>query len=525
MLWKLAINLGISVDCLLTTMTSPFLALPAELLLIILGELCDIHYFHSRADPPYLHIRSNTCRSINGLRAISMVNQRLRNVSLCILFEISRCPSSEKFEQLSAKCTTDSQFARFIVQLDVVDVDTRQLLPELLPFLTSLVRLDLNADALDAHLLTIANAHPTLLTVAIPVALLSHLETLMNIPDLPFSKILVSKTIDSNTIVNGHKHSPNFGIFPTMVQRGASFSRLTLRDKFITDATGARSLTLPGLKHLDLIFFSKSRTTLFVQSWLLPFARRHTHLTMIKFTHSGTGRGWERLHYTSGVPFAPEFLAAVSADGISGVHLCLFSIARPGASWSSLKDWDVMHLDLEVTNPASGISALKLASVFAPHLSSLHVVLPVKRWNTLPCHIDEFVEPFASVPFLRILSLSNGYANLQADEPSPWMTTLGSTENTYGTAAWVTALHAMQWYMTRVAQSATGLERIHVTEQGGGRVRRSGDPTILKASFMVVTSRNGARELEILGSPKGGQSLAIEGVEESVEETFPVRQR
>jgi hypothetical protein len=214
----------------------------------------------------------------------------------------------------------------------------------------------------------------------------------------------------------------------------------------------------------------------------------------------------------------------VSADGIFGVYLRSFSIARPGASWSSLKDWDVMHLDLKVTEHASGIPALKLASVFAPRLSFLHVVLPVKTWYTLPCHIvclqkkplapyphvlleqDEFVGSFASMPFLRILSLSNGYANLQADEPSPWMTTLGRTQNTFGTAAWVMALHALQWYMTRVADSATGLERIHITEIGGGRVRRPGDPALLKASFMVV-SRNGARELEILGSPTGGQSL------------------
>ncbi|KAJ7794308.1 hypothetical protein B0H14DRAFT_126831 [Mycena olivaceomarginata] len=219
------------------------------------------------------------------------------------------------------------------------------------------------------------------------------------------------------------------------------------------------------------------------------------------------------IHNPSDVPFARDFLAAVSADDIPDVYLHSFSITRPGASWSSLKDWDVVHLDLEVTNHASGISALKLASVFAPRLSSLHVNLPVKIWSSLPCHIDEFVEPFASVPFLRILSLSNGYANMQADGLSSWMTTLGSTENTYGTAAWVTALHALQWYMTRVADSATGLERIHVTEIGGGRVRRPGDPALLKASFMVV-SRNGARELEILGSPTGGQSLGIEGVQE-----------
>jgi hypothetical protein len=168
------------------------------------------------------------------------------------------------------------------------------------------------------------------------------------------------------------------------------------------------------------------------------------------------------IHNPSDVPFAPDFLAAVSADGNPGVYLHSFSIARPSISWSSLKDWDVMHLDLKVTEHASGISALKLESVFAPCLSSFHVVLPVKRWNTLPCHIvclqkkplapyphvlleqDEFIEPFASMPFLRILSLSNGYTNLGADVPSPWMTTLGNTENTYGTAEWVTALHALQ---------------------------------------------------------------------------------
>ncbi|KAJ7840575.1 hypothetical protein B0H14DRAFT_3140501, partial [Mycena olivaceomarginata] len=229
-------------------MTSPFLALPAELLLIILGELCDIHYyFPSRADPPYLHTRSNICRSTNGLRAISMVNQRLRNVSLCILFKISRCPSSEKFEQLSVECTTKPQFASLIRRLDVVDVDTRQLLPELLPFLTSLVRLDLNADALDAHLLAIANSHSTLSPSPYNSA---FRRVLRHVREHPRSVVFQNPCLP-NTILDDEL-SPNFNIFPLLVRRGVRFSRLTFpatseaaRQHFLTWSTLIGAVSTP----------------------------------------------------------------------------------------------------------------------------------------------------------------------------------------------------------------------------------------------------------------------------------------
>jgi hypothetical protein len=168
-----------------------------------------------------------------------------------------------------------TQFARFIVQLDVVDIDTRQLLPELLPFLTSLVRLDLNADALDAHLLAIANSHSTLVTVAIQVARFTgSLDTLANIPDLPFSKILVCqiKILD-------YKLSPNFDICQLLVRRGIRFSRLTFR----ASIRGSPP-TLPDLEHLDWLL-PRARNSVDT-SWVLPFAQRHTHLATIRFTDS-----------------------------------------------------------------------------------------------------------------------------------------------------------------------------------------------------------------------------------------------
>jgi hypothetical protein len=138
-----------------------------------------------------------------------MVNRRLRRVSLPVIFKMTRCTSSERFARLTAECTVNPQFAgliRFVPfavvvvykvkyhhrHLDVVDIDTR-LLARLLPFLTSLVRLDLKPDALDTHLLVVVSSHPTIVTVAIRVALLPQLNALVTMTDLPFSKILVSQ--------------------------------------------------------------------------------------------------------------------------------------------------------------------------------------------------------------------------------------------------------------------------------------------------------------------------------------------
>ncbi|KAJ7794312.1 hypothetical protein B0H14DRAFT_126893 [Mycena olivaceomarginata] len=119
-------------------------------------------------------------------------NRRLRRVSLPVIFKMTRCTSSERFARLTAECTVNPQFAGLIRHLDVVDIDTR-LLTRLLPFLTSLVRLDLKPDALDTHLLVVVSSHPTIVTVAIRVALLPQLNALVTMTDLPFSKILVSQ--------------------------------------------------------------------------------------------------------------------------------------------------------------------------------------------------------------------------------------------------------------------------------------------------------------------------------------------
>ncbi|KAF8178625.1 hypothetical protein K438DRAFT_1844125 [Mycena galopus ATCC 62051] len=465
-------------------MTFSLLGLPTELLLIILGEICEIRYLPSRKD---------TFRSIAGLHSLSKVNRILRSLSLPILFETTRCTSSQRLEELIAECTSNTRFAGLIRQLDVWDIGTQHLLPELVARLTSLVRLDLSADALDARLLTAINSHPFLTTVAVQGSR-SQLETLMNIvrsTDLSFSKLLLS------TILRDLKSPLSPGIFSAVAQRGARFSRLNLRNKIIFENQSVfDKSSLPNLAHLELFFVYHRSNSSGIQSWLLPFAQRHTNLTTVKFTY-GCGN-WGSI---SDVPFANDFLAATSSENIWGFDLESFSIMRPASEWSSLKDWNVVQIQLKLRY-TDRISVLKWASALAPHLSILELFLEPSR-HTYPCHIDKFVLPFALVPSLRILHLSHGYTNLGINGRSPWIHSQPANMRTrLGSSTGVTALHALQWYMTRVAQQATGLEIIHVTDSGldGAARARAATPWSLEASFRVLA--NEGRDLELLGSPK-----------------------
>ncbi|KAJ6515705.1 hypothetical protein C8R45DRAFT_1205918 [Mycena sanguinolenta] len=323
-------------------------------------------------------------------------------------------------------------------ELDIHSLDyavSPQRLGKLVARLASLVRLDINVDLLNAHLLAQANSHSTLATVAMPASI-TQLEML------------------SSCLYNAD-------VFHALVRRGAGFSRLTINDEPIFH----KSLIFRDLNRLDL-FFDPSPNP---PNWLPLFSRRHTHLTTIKFTvyHSGIWGG-------TGLPFAKDFSAAVNAEHIRGVQLNSFSIIRP-RSWGSLEDWTVDQVVLNLYR-AEAISVLKAAlSVHAPHVSGLELIL--REWEHAA---DEFVVPFGG--------------------QSPWTLSQQTTTQLENSTAAVTALRALQWYMTRVAQQATGLEVIHViSDQGSGGEGRMA-PWSVHASFRVL--RKEARELEIIRSPK-----------------------
>ncbi|KAJ6581073.1 hypothetical protein B0H19DRAFT_1113518 [Mycena capillaripes] len=469
------------------------LALPAEVLLIILGELYEIHHFPRKqsngiSSPSDLEIGSTTFRSICGLRPISAVNRRFRPLCLPLRFKITRCTNAERLQELSAKCKADPEFAGLIKQLVIADIDTDtdDILPELLPCLTSLMWLELEANQLGERLLAVANSHPNLATVAVRDSQLKSLIRLLSFTDLPFSKILVSATtVDRRLTVKSEA-------FHAVVKRGARFSHLALQEAINFDNADVSLPDLLDLEQLELELPSTADDSL--QRWLPNIAQRHANLSTIKFY------GWWNRHQGD-VPFVIPFRDALRDREIYSVSFNSVSIARPASSWTSLKDWEVVHLKLRMSY-TSRIPALGVVSELAPQLSSLDIVLELPcSW---PTHIDEFVKPFSFVTSLRTLHLTNAYAHLQVGGRSPWIhsqrTSMSVTREMLGSSTAVTALHALHWYMARVAQQATSLDLIHVTDEGHDGKGRSKTPWTLQASFGVRP--NEARDLEILGTPR-----------------------
>ncbi|KAF7356990.1 hypothetical protein MVEN_01035600 [Mycena venus] len=475
------------------------LALSAEVLLIILGELYEIRHFPAQRQLPDWdpgRMQSTTFRCFGALRPISLVNQQLRLLCLPILFKITRCTCSKRFQQLSAKCAADGQFAGLIKELDVVGVDTLDGLPEVLPHLTSLTRLDLKMEKVDTRLLAVVNAHPTLATVAVRD---SQLERLVSLPlsidlvspptDLPFSKILVSTTTTDLPALQSEA-------FRAVVQRGARLPCLCLHedDVSLDDANAIAGLpVLPDLEqlHLDLTRGS-------IQSWLPSFARRHPQLRTITLAKS-------IYHWSRGpeVSFVAQFLGALSKEGVTRVLPSSLTIERP-ASWTSLSEWDVVQLKLPLTFArlvsATEFSAIMAATMLAPRLSSLHLILPD---TTRPIHIDDFAKAFQPLQCLHTPHLTSAYGFLHVNKQTPWAPSKRDQRfirDTRGTSICVTAFDTLRWYVGRIVQEVPTLELVHISDRGQDGMGRFSTSWALKASFRVRA--NAARDLETLGTPE-----------------------
>lgn len=88
----------------------------------------------------------------------------------------------------------------------------------------------------------------------------------------------------------------------------------------------------------------------------------------------------------AGLPFACAFLDALRADPRPCVQS--FTVGRPAARWTALKEWEVVGLALSLFNDA----VLKDAAAVGPRITALELVL----WSSstrqihivcLPVHI------------------------------------------------------------------------------------------------------------------------------------------
>ncbi|KAJ7626307.1 hypothetical protein DFH06DRAFT_1339446 [Mycena polygramma] len=176
------------------------------------------------------------------------------------------CP--ERLRQLSAACTANPEFAGLIRELNVVEVGYHDGIPELLPWLTSVTRLEVPADQLDARLLAIINEHRTLVTVAVLDPQLKTLRNILSSTNLPLSKILVSPTI---TVLD----DVTLQAFRAAIQRGARFYHFIFEVQGNLELSAATlPIVLPDLEHFDLkMCYRTNISRSSINSWL----HRHAH--------------------------------------------------------------------------------------------------------------------------------------------------------------------------------------------------------------------------------------------------------
>ncbi|KAJ7355378.1 hypothetical protein DFH08DRAFT_498217 [Mycena albidolilacea] len=188
---------------------------------------------------------------------------------------------------------------------------------------------------------------------------------------LSLSKIRVQST--SSGLLFGLRYPA----LHSLMGRSPRVAHLVVRDE-LNIRLGPGDLLVSGLETLDIGVYKRPTS---VMAWLPAFAERHADLRTIKF--SGHASIWTQ---NPDILFPLQFIDTLERESLAGsVDLHAFSISRT-ISASSLDDWQVAHLQMEITKEA-GVSAMKIASSIAPRVSSLIVRMP--RWGKQPFHPDD----------------------------------------------------------------------------------------------------------------------------------------
>ncbi|KAJ7355379.1 hypothetical protein DFH08DRAFT_1076482 [Mycena albidolilacea] len=471
--------------------------LPIELQLIILHYLCETHQI-----PPTEWGEGQKLAFYFHLRSLSLVCKHLRRLCLSPLFSRLKITHTRQLRLLETKCAAEPEFARLIRQLDLTHVHSPEehasrrrelvkisgrvdiyrygphIFPAFIPGLKSLEWLGLEATQLDADLLSTLNSHTTLVTVAICDRELDVLRTSFSSTSMSLSKIRV--------------HSALLDILPglrspalhSLTSRGIRLAHLILRNE-TNIRLGPGHLLIPGLETLDVGVY-KQPTSL--MSWLPLFVERHANLQTIKF--SGYASIWT---HNPDILFPLQFIDAVEREALTGtVDLVAFSLSRTRSA-VSLDDWQVAHLQMEITKGA-GVSAMRIASSMAPRISSL--VVRMSRWGKQPFHTEDLISSLCLLQDLRTLELHCVHRHLLFEGEAPWALP-PSSPGLLPTSRCNVAHAALRWLTARVAQRALALDFIRITDEGYDFINHQNYPWRFEAIYRVEQNR----EIGLYGTP------------------------
>ncbi|KAF7356988.1 hypothetical protein MVEN_01035200 [Mycena venus] len=446
---------------------SRLVRLPTELLLTIVRLLCETNII------PYTDRREKEKPAFSPsahLHSLSLVCKRLCQLCLSPLFSRVKITHTYHLQRSKDKCAIEPEFACLIRQLDLAHVHSPEeqesrragktyrygpdILPVLFPYLKSLEWLALDMKQIDANLLTTINSHPKLVTVT---TCDRDMETL--------------RTLFSSTLLQ------------LLLGRSLRVVHLVVRDDS-NIRVGPGALDVPGLETLDIGVYADASS----MSWLPAFVERRTNLQVIKF--SGDGSVWR---HNPDITFPSQFIDALEQESLTrAVDLSAFSISRISAT-SSLDDWQVAYLEMEITKGA-GVSALAIASSIAPHISSLNFQMSRRAMELV--HIDDLLSSLCLFRSLRKLELHRVYRRIACGGEVPW--DLPPSNPVRPTSKCANAHAALRWLTGCVVQRTPSLDLVHITDQGCDSLNHHSYPWALQVTYRVQQNR----DLELHGTPR-----------------------
>ncbi|KAF7356984.1 hypothetical protein MVEN_01034800 [Mycena venus] len=471
---------------------SRLVRLPTELLLIIV-YLLDVDGSSPVSFPESWGGPKSTSPSPSHLHSLSLVCRYLRQLCLPPLFSRLKIAHTYQLQRLKDKCGIQSEFACLIRQLDLAHVHSPEeqgsqragktyrygpdILPALFPCLKSLEWLALDVKQIDANLLAIINSHPKLVTVTTCDRNLETLRTLFSATSLSLSKIRVHSALLGFSI--GFRSPPLL----SLMGRSLRLAHLIVRDESNTKA-GPGTLLVSGLETLDIGVYSHASP----MSWLPAFVERHPNLQVIKF--SGDGSNWRQ---NPDILFPLQFVNMLERNFLTGtVNLLTFSVSRTRTA-SSLDDWQVVHLEMEMAKGA-GFSALAIASLIAPHISSLNVQVSRKAMEAVQA--DDLIASLCLFQSLQRLELHGLSKHLIIDGEVPW--DLPLSDAVLPTSKCVVAHFALRWLTACVAQRTLSLDLIHITDEGYDSLNHRSYRWVLEVTYRVQQNR----DIELHGTPR-----------------------
>ncbi|KAJ7579866.1 hypothetical protein C8J56DRAFT_1169664, partial [Mycena floridula] len=361
------------------------LKLPEELLNTVLSLLVDTKDYEDRDYPYCLYNHAS-----QHIRSLSLVNHKVRRISLPFLFHYVQCSSTEELLRFQDEFGSRPEFARCIRTLNVdfrqhsdeFSTQTCLVLTQLLVVLVNVQWIDVHDIQIDSAFLAAINARSTLETVSI-----SYLSSLPTVP-VSLTKILRCRGgFNNNDMVS-------------WVQRGL---RITDMSGITLDSPQLWSLTIPGLRTISLLDEDND------PSAFVAFVERHSELSTVTFEYTEeSARPCCSLLEPQALPFAEALEAQSLSEFTTLRHVCF---SPPTSGSRTFDNWKITEISLELSVSSFELDVVALTGKMFPYLTSLAVSMENDSQDL--DEMDKFTDIIASYfPKTTRLNIYCGYKRI-----------------------------------------------------------------------------------------------------------------